>query len=407
MKKFLANWELKILAVMSAMIFWFLVVGTENTFYTFPEKIPVKAFNLANDLVVSDDLSTVSLRLKIGNRESIKNLTANDFSAFVDLEGQKEGEVTVRVEVSSKSSDIAVVKVEPAEIKVKIEKTSEKEVPIDHKIEGDTAEGFQVENVEISKEKVLIKGSQDVLDGISKVTALISLNNNREDLSATVPLFAYDGEGNVIQDVKFNEGEEEVGVTVLISQFKNQKILGVKPSVVGTPDDSVWIKSINVNPSYIVAKGDQQILEDLEFASTQDINVDGLKENKTFTVLVADLPEGIEVENGSINVSIEVQSYESVGSTTQRKTVNVPLIVKKFKSVQRGSTIDPPSLTLVAEGAQEDLDKISDSLKIELDISGISQSGGTLDTSSYNVDLPNGVSIVSLNPQFVTVTWDQ
>jgi len=407
MKKFLANWELKILAVISAMIFWFLVVGTENTFYTFPEKITVKAFNLANDLVVSDDLSTVSLRLKIGNRDSIKNLTVDDFSAFVDLEGQKEGEVTVRVEVSSKSSDIAVIKVEPAEIKVKIEKISEKEVPVDYKIEGNTAEGFQVENVEISKEKILIKGSQEVLDGVSKITALIGLNNDRENVSATVPLFAYDSEGKIISDIKFNEGEDEVDVTVLISQFKNQKILGVKPSVVGTPDDSVWIKSINVNPSYIVAKGDQQALEGLEFAGTQDINVDGLTENKTFTVLVAGLPEGVEVENVSITVLIEVQSYESVGSTTQRKTVNVPLIVKKFKTVQRESTIDPPSLTLVAEGAQEDLDKISDSLKIELDISNIIQSGGTLDTSSYNLDLPNGVSVVSLSPQVVTVTWDQ
>lgn len=405
MKKFLANWELKVLAVLSAMIFWFLVIGTENTFYTFPEEVPVKAFNLADDLVVSGDLSTVSLRLKIDSRESVKNLTGDDFSAFVDLEGQKEGDITVEVEVSSKILDIAVVKVEPAKIKVKIEKMSEKEIPIDYKIEGDVAEGFQVDDVELSMENVIAKGSQNALNNVFQATALITLNNSREDLSALVPLIVFDDNGEVVTDIKLVEGE--VNVVVSISPFRNQKILGVQPTIVGTPDDSVWIKSINVDPSYIVADGDQQALDGLEFVSTQDVNVDGITENKTFTVSVANLPEGVEVENDSITVSIEIQSYESIDSNVQRKTVNVPLIVKRFKTVQRGSTLDPPSVTLIAEGSQEHLDKINSSLRIDLDISGISQSGGTVDISSYDLDLPSGVSVVSLTPQNITVTWDQ
>lgn len=405
MKRFLANWELKILAILSAIIFWFLVVGTENTFYTFPDKIPVKAFNLANDFVVSGDLPTVSLRLKINNRESVKNLTVDDFSAFVDLEGQKEGEVTARVEVSSKNSEIAVVKVEPSTIEVKIEKMSEKEVPIGYKITGDVAEGFQVQEVVLSEETMTVKGSQNALNKISKATALITLNGNRDDIKILAPLMAYDSEENVISDVKFVEAEVEA--SVVISSFKNQKILGVQPNVIGTPDSSVWIKSVNVSPSYIVAEGDQLALESLEFLSTQDVNVEGISENKTFTVLVANLPEGVEVENDSITVSIEVQNHGSVGQEMQSKAVDVTFVVKKFKSVQRDSKIDPSSLKLVVEGTPENLAKLSDSIKVDLDISGVSQSGGTLDIDKNDLDLPGGITVVSLTPQTVTVTWNQ
>lgn len=405
MKRFLANWELKIMAILSAVIFWFLVIGTENTFYTFPDAVPVKAFNLANDLVVSGDLPKVSLRLKINGREAVKNLNVDDFSAFVDLEGQNEGEVTARIEVSSKISDIAVVKVDPSTVKVKIEKISEKEVPIGYEISGDVAEGFQVKEVLLSKENIIVRGSQNALNKVSKATALISLNRNRDDLKITVPLIAYDGDDNIMSDIRFSEAEVEA--TVLISPFRNQKILGVQPNVVGSPDSSFWIKSVNVNPSYIVAEGDQQLLENLEFVSTQEINVEGIKENKTFTVSILNLPEGVEVENGSISVYIEVQSHGAVGAEIKQKTLVVPMTVKKFKSVQRESEITPSSLNVIVEGKQEDLDKISDSLKMELDISGISQSGGTLNIDGSNLDLPSGVNIVSLTPKVVTATWSQ
>ncbi len=403
MKGFLTNWELKVLAVLSAIIFWFLVVGTENSFYTFPEQIPVKAFNLADDLVVSGNLPSVSLRLKINNRESIKNLTANDFSPFIDLEGQGEGEFTARVEVSSKSSDISVAKVDPSEIKVKIEKMNKKEVPVDYKIEGDVAEGFQVNGVELSGENVIVKGSQSSLNDVFKATALIALDNNREDLNIKVPLVAYNSDGEVINDISFSK--KEIDVVVKISPFRNQKILGVQPNIVGTPDSSVWIKSINVDPSYIIASGDQEALNGLDFLSTQDINVDGLDKNKTFTVSIANLPDGIEVENDSIDVSIEVKKYDSANENVQRITLNVPLFIKKFKSVQSGSKLDPSSLTLIVEGTKENLNKISSSLRLDLDISGVSASGDTMEINSYDLNLPSGVSVVSLTPQSVKVTW--
>jgi len=402
MKRFLANWELKVLAILSAMVFWFFVVGTENTFYTFPQKVSVKAFNLADNLVVSGKLPVVSLKLKVDNREAIKNLTVDDFSAFVDLEGKKEGNSNVRVEVSSKSSDVAVVKVDPAEIDIKIGKIAEKEVPLDYKIEGNVADGFRTGEVTLSDENVTVKGAKDTLDRVFNATALIKLDNNRDDLNVSVPLVVYDENGEVMNDVIFSK--EEVEVTVPVSALKNRKILGVQPTLTGNPDDSVLIKSVNVEPSYVVAIGDQQVLQNLEFVTTQDINLDGLREDKIFTVSIVGLPTGVEVEDSSVKVAVTVQSYSS-NSSVQRKTVNVPLLIKKFKTVQKEAKLNPPSVTLIVEGAKSDLKKITNSLRMNLDISGVEHSGGMLDLGSYDLGLPNGVSVVSTTPKAVSVTW--
>ncbi|MBU1445949.1 hypothetical protein KKD70_01660, partial [Patescibacteria group bacterium] len=151
MKSFLANWELKVIAVLAAIIFWILIVGAENTFYTLPDKIPVKTFNLSENLTISKDLDSVSLRLRIGSRLDVKNISPSDFEAYVDLTDVIEGEREVAVVVSSKNPDVSVLKVEPSSLKVRIEAKAEKELPIEYTLQGDPKDGYEVKEVVIEQ----------------------------------------------------------------------------------------------------------------------------------------------------------------------------------------------------------------------------------------------------------------
>lgn len=404
MKIFLANWELKVLAVLAAIIFWFLVVGTENSFYTFPEEIPVKAFNVSEDLVVAEDLGTATLRLKIDNRESIANLVADDFSAFVDLEGLGEGEREVDIEVSSKSSDISVVKVEPARINVKIEQKSAKEVPIEYILKGEVKEGYQVKEVTISNENTIIKGSQKTINEIDSASLIIELNGEDQDINNLYPLKVFDGNGEEIPNISLDN--EEIEAQITITPITDQKIAGVQPTIVGTPNESVWIKAINVDPSFVVLEGDREALKELDFVQTSDIDVKDLAENKDFTVSIIGLPEDVSVEgSGEISISIEVERYGSVGASEQRKTVNVPVVIEKRKIFQKNITIDPLSVTLIAEGSEEELNKLNSKLKVELDIYELDGGEAIFDLNEYNFNLPEGVNMVSVTPSTITVTW--
>ncbi|MFC1647693.1 YbbR-like domain-containing protein [Patescibacteria group bacterium] len=404
MKKLLGNWELKALAVMAAIIFWFLVVATENTFYTFPEEIPVKAFNVPENLVVAEDLENVTLRLKIDNRETIKNLTFEDFNAYVDLEDAAVGEREVEIEVSSKIADINVVKVDPARITVKIEEKAEKEVPVEYEIISDPLDGYIVKDVSITDERVVIKGPENVLNDIDHASLIIGLEGLDDDIKNTFTVKVLDEEGNEIEGVTADK--EEIEAFVDIMAVTDQKIAGVQPTIIGTPQENVWIKSITVEPNFVVLTGEKDVLDSVEFVNTSDIDVSGVSDNSSFNVQVVGLPEGINVDGTSeIKVSIEVDTYDSVDSSVPRKTVKVPVLVRKFKTSQRSISIDPVTVTLVAEGDQEDIDRINSKLNVELDISEYAGNEATVDISEGNLKLPGGVDIVSITPSKVQISW--
>ncbi|MFC1599572.1 YbbR-like domain-containing protein [Patescibacteria group bacterium] len=400
MKKLLSNWEIKALAVLAAIIFWFLVVATENTFYTFPDEIPVKAFNVPEDLVVSDELGTVKLRLKIDNRETLSNLTIDDFSAYIDLEEMQIGEREIEVEVSSKKSDINVVKVEPSKLTVKIAEKAEKEVPLESEIIGDAKEGYLVREVVTSIDRIVIKGAEKSLENIDKALLMIELDGEDDDFTRTFEVAILDDNGEKLENVSVDEPSIEAQVK--ISAIADQKVAGVQPTIVGSPQENIWIKSINVEPNFVVLKGDLGVLENIEFVKTSDIDVSGISANDQFTVQIIGLPEGVEIEgSNNLTVSIEVDQYDSIDSSMQRTTVKVPILIRKFKTSQKSIKPDPFAVTLVVEGDDADLSKV----ELELDITGYEGDSALIELSESNFKLPDGVNVVTITPSKVNVSW--
>lgn len=401
MKILLANWEIKALAVIAAIIFWSLVVATENNFYTFPEEISVKAFNVPENLVLENELGVVKLRLKIDNRESIGNLTVDDFSAYIDLEETQVGEREIDVEVTSKRTGVNVVKVEPAKLSVKIADKSEKEVPLDTKVIGDPKDGYYVKDVITQIETVKLKGAEKNLADVNEATLLIELNGEDKDFSKKFKVSVLDNDENPIENISIDQVEAEAEVQ--ISALSDQKVVGVQPTIVGSPQENTWIKSINVEPNFVVIKGDLSILENIQFLKTTDIDVSGLSENSQFTLQIADLPEGVEIEGtSSINVSIVVDKYNSVDPSVLRQTVKVPVLIRKFKGNQNNIQPDPYTLTLIVEGDDVDLSKTS----LDLDLTEYTGKEAQIEVSESDLNLPGGVKVVSITPSTVNVTWE-
>ncbi len=405
MRSLLKNWEIKVLAVLAAIIFWFLVVATENTFYTFPEEVPVEAFNVPENLVVAEDLGNVKLRLKIDSREKVKNLTVDDFNAYVDLKDSTIGEREADIEVSSKKSDINVVKVEPSEISVKIEEKAEKEIPVDYKIKNNPKEGFVVNGVEIENERIMIKGPEDILKGVDKAYLMLDLSDLDEDITGEFDVAVLDEEDEKIEEIIFEE--DKIEATVVINAVKDQKIAGVKPTVTGTPNSNIWVKSITVDPNYVVLNGPKDELNKIDFVKTTDINVSDLSEDSTFDVSVIGLPEGVSVDGPpGLKVKIDVEKTNSGSISGTRKSYTLPVLVRKFKTDQKGISIDPMTVTLVLEGSDDIINNISSKLNVELDISKYEGNETEVELNEDNIELPAGVKIVSITPSKVKISWE-
>ncbi len=399
MKILLANWELKALAILAAIIFWFLVVATENTFYTFPEEVPIKAFNVPEDLVVSEDLGTVKLRLRIDNRDIIGNLLVDDFSAFVDLEGMEAGEREIEVEVSSKKSEINIAKVEPSKILVKIAEKAEKEVELNYELIGDVAEGYFVKEVILPIETTMIKGSDKSLENIELATLLIALDGQEHDFTNSFDIVVLDENAEPFESVIAIESEIEA--QVIIAAESEQKVAGVQPSIIGSPQENVWIKSINVEPNFVILTGNMTQLNEVEFVKTSDIDVSGISQNISYDVAIVGLPQGVEIDGGNtVKVSIEVETYVSVDSAAPRQTVKVPVLIRKFNTDQKSIKPDPFTVTLVVEGSK-DLSKV----ELKLDITGYEGDSAQIELTESNFNLPDGIKVISILPSKINVTW--
>lgn len=399
MKILLSNWELKALAILAAIIFWFLVVATENTFYTFPEEVPVKAFNVPEDLVVSEDLGTVKLRLRIDNRDIIGNLLVDDFSAFVDLEGMEAGEREVEVEVSSKKSEINIAKVEPSKILVKIAEKAEKEVELNYELIGNVAEGYFVKEVILPIETTMIKGSDKSLENVELATLLIALDGQEQDFTDDFDIVVLDENAEPFESIIAIESEIEA--QVIIAAESEQKVAGVQPSIIGSPQENVWIKSINVEPNFVIVTGNMTQLNEVEFVKTSDIDVSGISQNVSYDVAIVGLPQGVEIDGGNtVKVSIEVETYVSVDSTAPRQTVKVPVLIRGFNTDQKSIKPDPFTVTLVVEGSK-DLSKV----ELELDITGYEGDSAQIELTESNFNLPDGTKVISILPSKINVTW--
>lgn len=405
MRKFLTNWELKVLAVMAAVIFWFLVIGAENTFYTFPEEVSIKAFNLSEEFVVSNELGGVKIRLKVENRDNIKSLASDDFNAYVDLEGFAEGDRELPVIVNSKKSDIRVLKVEPAKIEVKIEENVEKEVEIEYEIIGEPEEGYKVEEVILSEQNAVLKGAQRVLNTIDFVIVRVELDEEDKDFTSIYPLRILDNHGEEIPNMTVDP--REIEVEVVIVGETGRKLVGVQPNIKGTPPENSWIKSIVSEPSFVILEGDFDELQKIEYVQTEEIDVSGLDDSGEFNVKIRGLPEAVSVEDETeVKVAVKIEKVRSDDDAIKQKQIDVPVAVVKFRTDQENRVLNPPSVTILVEGTEKDLNKISSSATVELDISEYNdESEVVFKINESNFSVPGGVKIVSVDPIEVNVSW--
>ncbi|MCA9374411.1 hypothetical protein KC725_04595, partial [Candidatus Peregrinibacteria bacterium] len=89
--KIFSNIHLKLLALISAIVLWFVVITVENTIYIFPQELEIDVRNLGSNLSLANELPEVKLFLQV-SKEELKSLTPDDFNVYIDLGNAQAGE---------------------------------------------------------------------------------------------------------------------------------------------------------------------------------------------------------------------------------------------------------------------------------------------------------------------------
>ncbi len=147
--------------------------------------------NLAEDLLLIDAGShSVTLRFS-GPPATLNKIDPGQFACTVDLSGFEAG--THRVPIDPNEIDlpkgVSVKSLVTSELTIRLEAASEKTVDVVAALKGKPASGYAVANVIIVPERIKIKGTKTVLDGIDTVkTRIVDLADTSDDFKKEVPL---------------------------------------------------------------------------------------------------------------------------------------------------------------------------------------------------------------------------
>ena len=185
----LRNIFFKILALVLAVILWFLVVGEERAEVGLT--IPLELVNMPRDLIVVNNLTQgIDIRVN-GPRSLIRSLTTRNLSKSLDLSNSKAG--TVTFPISSEGirlpRGVAITRIHPTQVVVVLQKQVKKTIPVKARVIGRPANGYEVDSVKIRPEEVEVAGPEEVIKELENLfTKPVDISGRRDPLVQEVPL---------------------------------------------------------------------------------------------------------------------------------------------------------------------------------------------------------------------------
>lgn len=301
------NLPLKFIALILAAIFWIFVVSLENTFYKLPADVPIQVFNQAANLALASPLQTVRLTVRTADSLILRNLSPNDFEAYVDLRNAGAGRGRVPVSVTSKNQQVNVVRIEPSEIELELEPVREKIVSLAPRVRGKLKSGFQIESVKLLRETVTVSGAESLLKKITKGEAEVEVSGEeRENFVKKGSVKIFGEEGILLEGLRIEP--ETVDVIFTVVEAESSKQIGVKAKITGSVANGT-VKKIEVHPAVISVTGSPEALASLNVLETEEIKLENLPASGEKKVRVV-LPDGVKLgegEKSEVRVKVEIE----------------------------------------------------------------------------------------------------
>ena len=393
---FLKNIDIKLLSLFLAIILWLYIAGGENPMVENFIDVSITQTNLSEDLVIKEFPTNVSVGIR-GPKNIINNISSHQINGIVNFsEISKEGLYKLKVEVTP-PKNTQITRIIPSEIKVEVEKVLTKEVEVEYSLIGVPEKGYSLtEEPQFNPSKVKIIGAQSILENIEQIICAIDISGIKEDLSRKIRVKAVDVNGNEIKEVKIEP--DIVGVSISLTRGYPEKQLTVKPKIIGKPAPGYYISEILSNPDEIKIFGNYSKIINIEFLETIPIDVSGI--TKTLSVKVPPtLGEGLNIAEGEVElIEVAIQVKEAIIEKTLKNVPVLPQNISPFVSCE----IEPEAVDITVEGKNVLIDKLkienikafvefTDDFRVEQEV-------------KVQVDLPEGISLIKVEPEEVTVS---
>ena len=301
---------LYILSFVVAVALWAAII-----FYVDPDttivisNVPVQISTSSQDAVslsiVSGKVETVDVEVK-APRSQVPSLTANSFTAEIDLTGEtKSGTYEKAIEVSSSSEFVKIISVSPSKTTIVLDVTVSKTLPIEVDDGGYAApDGYYIASPTLSSDSVKITGPKAVVDSIVKASVQVEIEDGSVGIVdfRDCEVFFLDGEGNKVGIETASADVEKVTVSVPIIK---RKTVPLKLEFANAPQ----LTGDYYTLTYHIGDESYSRLEDIEIAAVDDvydditaISIGTLDFSKIYTKSY-DTEFTLEMPNGVTNIS--------------------------------------------------------------------------------------------------------
>lgn len=330
---------LLILSLIFAVVLFSLVdseaISLINNDAKILNNIPVEVEYNSSAYVIEGVPEYVDMTL-IGNKTEIYLAEQlGDNKVVVDLTDYQASDSPVRVKLSyNKPVKNVNYKIDPTYVTVTIkEKVSDnKTITYDLMNQDDLDPKLSVKSVELSKSDVIVRGSQETIDSIASIKALIDLNNDEFTKAGTytvdnLNLVAYGSNGGIIDNVEIVA--TNISAKVELDSFSKRVPVKVQITgnlVSGKAISSITINGVNSSDFETTIYGDEAALENIDSIPIS-IDADGQGNNGSKTSKVTfSKPAGVR-SIGDESVTVVLNFGEAKQRTITLngiRTSNVP-----------------------------------------------------------------------------------
>ncbi len=183
------DWLLKMISICFAIFLWYFVTGEDRV--DMNVQIPVEIVNLPRELVISNQYKNKLNVTVSGPRGMIRKISQQEISRTIDLSNASPGNVVVRNEPESISfpHGIRVLRIQPAQVILLLDRMIQKELPIKYVTSGKLNKDYELTGITLNPNKLTISGPGAIIGKETSITTTpISLNGLTESAIKQVSL---------------------------------------------------------------------------------------------------------------------------------------------------------------------------------------------------------------------------
>ncbi|NLK52059.1 MAG: hypothetical protein GX295_06405 [Syntrophomonadaceae bacterium] len=384
------NLRYKALAILLAIVLWFYAANERGVIRDRVfEDIPLAVQGLSSDLILVGDLPRIQITL----RGNVDSLNIRELMAYLDLSGITAGEVILPVQVNVPGG-ITLVGVKPSRVKVLVDTRAEKQIPVEVRLSGQTAEGYVAMTPDLKPSQVLISGAKSLLARVQQANVSIDLRNTDRSLNEMIPVKVLDREGKLLEGLQITPASIELFVPVIRGQ--SLKSVAVKVLWSGSPAPGFQVVETKVEPAMVNLISLPVPLDQIEQISTLPIDISGATENVVRSVPLETIPGISGVEPAQVTVTIQITKKSG------EKELGPITVQAKDTPSHLTAVVQPAEVSISLEGPWDLIEKVTaKDFLASVPLTGLSEGKHQV---RVQVTGPAGVDVIRVNPESLTVT---